>query len=312
MNAAILDGANGFIGSSLVGELLKNNYRVIALFRTNSINLLKYKNSKDIKILNHENTNIQEIKCFFKNNIDNNLTYFHLAWDGSIGDARSDEVRQFDNVKQSIEALNFAKKVGCSQFIFTSSIAEDEASAACLDSSFPKYSNYLYGAAKSAARMFLLIQGSKLGIDTRIAKLTNVYGEGDKSNRMLNNTLKKCLKGINPDFTSGEQFYDFIYIDDAIRALRLISENGRKNGIYTIGSGKTKRLKDLLQELNKKVFPNLNFNFGTAPFLGVKLGLDKFNVNNLISDTKFIPKISFIEGCKKTIKWLNKEKRIDS
>ena len=43
--------------------------------------------------------------------------------------------------------------------------------------------------------------------------ITNAYGVGERSPRMVNTTIQKCIRGEAPQFTAGTQNYDFVYID---------------------------------------------------------------------------------------------------
>ena len=56
--------------------------------------------------------------------------------------------------------------------------------------------------------------------------------------------------------------------------------------------------------LNKwLVSPNTEFIFGSIPFTGVNLPLEKFNTSKTETDTGFKAEISFSEGCRRTMEW---------
>ena len=145
---------------------------------------------------------------------------------------------------------------------------------------------------------------SSLNIDLIWAKITNAYGPGEYSPRLINTTIRKCLKKISPEFTSGTQNYDFIYIDDLAKAFYLLGEKGIAFKSYVIGSSNAKPLREFLLELKDSVAPDIDFIFGNVPYSGTNLPLRSFDTSELEKDTGFKASISFKEGCIRTKQWL--------
>ena len=145
------------------------------------------------------------------------------------------------------------------------------------------------------------------GIDLIWPEITNAYGPGERSPRVVNTAIQRCLRGEAPQFTSGTQNYDFVYIDDVARAFRLIGEYGKPFHEYLIGSSTARPLKEFLLEMQKEIAPELEFQFGNVPFTGVDLPLSKFDCTQTETDTGFRAKIGFAEGCRRTMEWWRKE-----
>lgn len=55
------------------------------------------------------------------------------------------------------------------------------------------------------------------------------------------------------------------------------------------------------------IAPNLDFKFGDVPFTGINLPLSVFDASETEKDTGFKAKISFGEGCRRTMEWWKKE-----
>lgn len=297
---AIVTGASGFIGNALIKELVKNGYEVVAVVRP----------GKGAYFSDFANCNVVEADLFEIGSLEKKLTqgcaefFFHLAWAGTSGPARTDYSLQLENIRATIEACAVAKRLGCRRFIVSGSIMEKEAYAAISASGNRPGLGYIYGVAKLAAKMMCLPYASSLGIDLLWGAITNAYGVGENSPRMVNTSIKKCISGISPEFSAATQNYDFIYIDDVVRALRLIAEKGKSNTEYLIGSGEAKPLKLFLDEMQREIAPNLPFNFGAIPFTGVNLPLASFSTERLADDTGFTPEVDFATGCRKTMEWL--------
>ncbi len=300
MKKVIVTGANGFVGSAVVKELLKNNIEVLALdMKGRNQNLPE---SPDLAFLPFSMDKINDLE---KEIIDRDYdTFYHFAWTGSAGSQRSDTQLQLNNAQWSIDAIRFAKKMGCNRFVNAGSIMELETIEAVFSPESRPGLGYIYGAGKLVAHAMCKAVAAEIGIDLIWGMITNAYGVGEISPRLVNSTIKKCIAGENPKFTAGTQNYDFVYIDDVAKAFYLIGEKGKPFCEYLIGSSHAKPLKEFLLEMRNAIAPDLDFIFGDIPYTGINLPLNLFDCGKTEQDTGFRATISFADGCKKTRQWL--------
>ncbi len=111
------------------------------------------------------------------------------------------------------------------------------------------------------------------------------------------------LKGERPQYTKGEQVWDYIYSKDAARAFRLVAEKGKDGAIYCFGTGKTRKLRDFILAIRDAVNPNFEIGLGEVDYYPNQVMHLEADIENLTEDTGFIPKYSFEEGIKETIEW---------
>ncbi len=299
MKSAIVTGANGFVGSAVVRELLDNGVRVCAVVhRDHRDNLPEREGLTVVSCGLEQMPRLPEL--IEKDTYD---TFYHFAWAGSAGPARADTRLQLDNAQWTVEALRSAKALGCSRFLCAGTIMEHETTAAAYAQGNRPGLGYIYGGGKLIAHVMCMSVAAQIGIDLVWPEITNAYGPGERSPRLVNTTIQKCIRGEAPQFTAGTQNYDFVYIDDVARAFRLIGEKGKPFHEYLIGSSTARPLKEFLLEMQAAVAPELAFQFGDIPFTGIDLPLTKFDCSQTEADTGFKAEISFAEGCRRTFDW---------
>ncbi len=138
----------------------------------------------------------------------------------------------------------------------------------------------------------------------------STFGEGRRDNNILTYTITSLLKGEKPTYGYLNQMWDFLYVEEVVRALRLIGEKGTADKTYAIGSGIYRPLRDYVETIRDIINPKLPLGIGEKPFLSNKAFSSCVSIKDLTADTGFVPGVTFEEGIKKTIAYYKSELNI--
>ena len=302
MKKAIVTGANGFIGKTLVNTLLKKGYSVVALDVKFDDALL---NNSAVTCVNVMNKEVTELKDMIPS--DDYDCFFHLAWMGTSGPARADYSVQLNNVKMTCDYIILCKEIGCKREVYASSINEMETYEYLQSDDIEPAGGYIYGTGKLAAHLMGQTVAKLNGVEFIPVIITNIYGVGEKSARMIYTSINKLLHKEHCSFTEGYQTYDFIYITDAINSIIAVAEKGKAFNRYYIGSGQPKPLRDFLIEMKNIVDPEAEIGLGDIPFKGADISYSQFDLKKVERDTGYRNEVSFAQGIKMTAEYIKEE-----
>ena len=229
--------------------------------------------------------------------------FFHLAWDGTIGEGRNDLYLQNRNVTYTLDAVKLASRLGCHTFVGAGSQAEYGRVEGKLNSKTPAYPENGYGMAKLAAGQMSRLLCEQKGMRQVWARILSVYGPFEGERSMVMSTLLKLRRGEVPAFTKGEQIWDYLYSEDAARALLAIAEKGKHGGVYCLGSGNPQPLSVYIEEIRDVVSPGSELALGAIPYSAGQVMYLCADLTELTNDTGFVPQTSFREGIRKMVEW---------
>lgn len=305
MKKAIVTGANGFIGTALCKALSDYDVSVIAVVKDTNENIDNIKNIKGLSVVYCELNQFSKLDELIEDrDVD---TFYHLAWVGSAGPNRGNDEVQIDNLKYTCDTVRAAKRINAHRFVFASSIMEFEIEALMADIRKPSI-NTLYSSAKLAADYFARTIAAEIGIDYIRAVISNIYGPGEMSPRLVNTSIRKLLNKEHCSFSPGDQMYDFVYITDAAAMFVAIGDKGISDKSYYIGSQNPRPLKEFLIELKNQVDSSAEIGLGDMEFNGIALKYNEFDIYAVKNDTGVVPKVDFSEGIRLTKEWIEGQK----
>ncbi len=127
------------------------------------------------------------------------------------------------------------------------------------------------------------------------------YGPKQDINRFIPIVIEACLENKKFDCSNGNQLRDFVHVEDIVVAIIKSIDNKRAKGeIINIGSGKPKKIKNIINFLVNRLK-------GGKPLFG-KIKLRKDEILKIYPDIskakkilKWRPKINFTKGLINTI-----------
>ena len=114
------------------------------------------------------------------------------------------------------------------------------------------YPNGFYSITKRCAEQLLISYCETFGIKYRILRLANVAGYGDKKASPQKNALQHMINELKAGrdvnvYDGGNLYRDYIHVNDAARAIKLIMEKGEVNTTYNVGNGQPLLFKDMIE-----------------------------------------------------------------
>lgn len=300
MKRVIITGATGSVGTALVQECIQQDIEVLVFTRRDS--------GRNHHIPKHSlvsslDCSLEELAAV------ENLTgktydvFYHFAWEGTTGAARNDMYLQNQNVKYALDAVGAAKRFGCRTFIGAGSQAEYGRVEGILKPDTPAFPDMGYGIGKLCAGQMTREYAHQLNIKHIWVRILSVYGPNDGAQSMVMSTIQKLKHGEVPQFTKGEQMWDYLFSGDAAIALRLLGEYGKDGSLYLLGSGQVRPLKEYIEDICQAVNPEAEIALGAVPYSERQVMHLCADVSKLQQDTGFVPETTFREGIKRTVKW---------
>jgi nucleoside-diphosphate-sugar epimerase len=251
MNKAIILGASGYIGSSVLNELLKNGIDVLAVSRqTDDIFFQNKKNRKRLTHLNLDSSQvfllpekIREIKW----DIGNDCVFYNFSWEGDKRLMDGTIENQLKNVTHISNSLVVASEMGCKKFINSGSIEETFAenylhknwASAPFDSP-----NAYYAVSKIATKNMCKLLGYLNKIDYIHTRISSAVDKQFSGPGYIVSVFKSILSGDHYERPRNNNLFDLIDLEDLATAYYLIGIHGKNKADYFIGSGLPKKLID--------------------------------------------------------------------
>ncbi len=238
MDRILITGGCGFVGSHLVRFLVEDTKKeIVVLDNLSHGSLETISPFMEMGRVRFVNADIQDTTSITRAMRDVNLV-FHLAAQSNVVGANQDLEYSFStNVIGTFNILRVACDIGVQRLIFTSSReVYGQPDNLPVSESSVLHARNGYGASKIAAEQYCDIFRQNYGLDVRVLRLANVYGDGDLG-RVIPTFCTNAYLDRPLVVYGGSQVIDFVWIGDVIRALWDAALTPDWQGPVNVGSG---------------------------------------------------------------------------
>ena len=305
MKKAVVTGATGAIGRALIKVCIEAGYEVLTVVHRGSPRAVELERMEHCRVLRldlgeYDNA-IEEME---KQGLEPGgyELFFHLAWMAPFGKDRDNLALQVDNIRASLAAVRFAKALGCSTFIGTGSQAEYGRVEGVLTPETPAFPETGYGITKLCAGQLTRLSCEQLGMRHIWCRVLSVYGPYDRDQTLISTAVISMMKGEQAAFSPCDQMWDYIYSDDAARAILLAGQNGESGKVYMIGSGEVHPLREYIEKIAAVTGYRGEIVFGMRPYNDKQVMYLQADPTTL-RELGFRPQVSFEEGIRRILEW---------
>lgn len=299
MGNILVLGANGFIASHLINELLKTHH------------VVGYDVCESAQFKNHTRYQCMIGDYCTEDRFDEILKKHHISAVYHLicttvpkeGTERS-KTEILQNVLPTLNLLEAMVKAGVKRIIFSSSggTIYGEGNADCPNTEEdPLHPVCSYGVQKATIEAYLHLYKHMHGISPVIARIGNPYGpwlQQDRTQGIIPILIRKLIAREKIELY-GDTIRDYLYIDDAVRALVGMLDYRGNETVFNVGSGDGVWLHDLMTIIERVVgisFDSVN----KQTIRSCDVNVNILNSTRLRRELNWYPQVSLIEGIQKT------------
>jgi UDP-glucose 4-epimerase len=291
--SAVVTGANGLIGRSVVKALLQRGIPTVAVDHLDA--------QFECPFLKADLTQpgaLDEV-------LTRETVVFHLAARTSVSGSVKAPRDDFDvNVMGTLEVLESVRRAQAALVFPSSSSVYDPSSPLPHKETAPKRPSSPYGAGKLACEAYCYVYHACYGLKIRVARLFNAYGPG--MTRFAIYDFYHKIRAADDHIAilgDGRQIRDFLYVDDVAAGLLTIADKGLPGEDYNLASGQPTNILSLarmMAEIMGK--PHLQLHTTGSSFEGDVEGW--YADLTKTSALGFKPTVSLRDGLMATLEWL--------
>lgn len=265
---ALVTGAAGFIGSSIVKRLLTDGLDVVG------VDSFTDYYDRELKTANVERNEVSRFEFVERdlNEVDLSALIqdvdfiFHEAGQPGVRKSWGADFETYtrENIQATQKLLEAAKgSTSLKRLVYASSSSvygnAERYPTTELDRPQPVSP---YGVTKLAAEHLCSLYGSNFGVPTTSLRYFTVYGPGQRPDMAFTRFLKAAEYGQEiPLYGTGGQIRDFTFIDDVVDAnIKAAMSETKPGGVYNVAGGSNVSMNDVLDIIEDLVGSPLRVN----------------------------------------------------
>jgi UDP-glucose 4-epimerase len=304
MTRSVVLGGSGFIGRHLVKYLAGRGQQVSVYCRNADF---AYAQLGGVRVIRGDFVTGEGLREALEG-VDH---CYHLISTTIPSSASGDPLFDIDtNLKPTVRMLELSRSAGVKKVIFCSSggTVYGIPKHIPIDEEQPLWPITPYGIIKAAIEKYLNMYFSLHGLEYAIARLSNPYGEGQRSKTQGAVTVftDHALRDEEIEiWGDGTIVRDFMYIGDAVRGLVAVAGHKGRNHTFNIGSGEGRSLNELLKIIEKVVgrTPRVIF----SPSRKFDVPVNVLSIARAKKELGWSPEVTLEQGIARTATWLRAE-----
>jgi UDP-glucose 4-epimerase len=304
MSDVLVTGATGFLGRALVRELVRLGHEPLALVRRASA-------AAELAAVHGRRVRAREVDLGDPGAVRRALSgirpslVFHLAGGRATSSTTAIQENLHSNLAPTVALLSALEKAGVDSFVLASTGEAYGKQPGPFHEDLPTMPQTPYAAAKVAAEAAVSAAHGASGFPGIVARLSVVYGPGPWSGAAAGMLVPRVLEAARAGrafrMTPGDQTRDFLYVDDAARALVRLAETPEARGrIVNVGAGRSHPVGEVARRLLAELGDPIALELGAVPHGPSEIMDYRFDVTRLRALTGFEPEVSLEEGLRET------------
>ncbi len=238
----LVTGASGFVGRAVVRQLRERDASVVAI--------------------PHRWSGPSELaQAAGEGPID---ACVHLGWYAGAPDYLVNVRENRRSLDDSLDLVELLSDRGCARLVVAGTSAEYRFSTGVLVESSEIAPWSVYGAAKAALHQLLSSSLRPPTMSVAWGRIFNITGPGEAPSRLLPHVAHEVLAGRQVALSDGEQFRDFLHVNDVASGLIAAMDAGH-DGPVNICSSVGVPLRDVLTALAERLGDPSLLRFGKRP-----------------------------------------------
>lgn len=290
MSKILITGSSGFLGKHLINSI-QNSEEIIGW--SNNIQQIKLKNFK------HRKVDLTSKDISIKSKIS---SIIHLA---AISDVKyCDSYPSFCsnvNILGTKKMLEICRKKDAN-FIFASTshvYGKPRKNPIC--ETEPTRPNSIYASTKIAGENLCELYAKTYGLNISVLRFFSIYGPNLPKHNVIFNIINQYQNNSVIKIGNLKPKRDFLFIDDAIEAVKLINEKQKGFEIFNIGSEKSFSIETVCNEIEKIMKKNMKINIDKNKIRQNDIPEIRSNNKKIRKMLGWKPKFNLNEGLRKTI-----------
>ena len=301
----LVTGGSGFIGSSLVRELLKNEANVIVYDNFISGSLSNLADVIDnIKVVRGDIRRPKLVDTFTQYDID---YVFHLAAEPYIPKSYDNPLDFIDvNIFGTLNVLMACKEIEVKRMLFfSSSEVYGTAKKIPMKEDHPTLPLSTYAVTKLAGDRLCYVFHHEHNIPVLIARPFNCYGPRETQPYVIPEIITQLVKGPSVKLGNINAKRDFTYVEDTVKGALALMESNIPNGeVVNIGSNKAYSIEELANKIGDIMnYEHVDIQVENARLRPLDVDLLQCDNAKISTLTNWKPQTSIDDGLINTINW---------